>query len=426
MEGMRMGMEVLRVTREASTLRGDALVGREPHSNINPPPHSKPSHCLIPRQNSMAVTMSVREAEHAGSWYSSNGPELARQLDHWLSLVPSSLPQPNARVVIAPHAGYAYSGPCAGWSYRCLDLSKAKRIFILHPSHHKYISTAALPSVTGYRTPLDKEPLPLDLQTIKTLSETEVKSENGKTIRFSSMSQSTDEAEHSAEMQLPYLHRLLQKQYPDQPVSSYPPLVPIMIGGTNPDTEKALGGVLARYIADPSNAFVLSSDFCHWGQRFSYTYYIPDAPSPAISAEKLPNSPSNPDEQSDLHNTISQGSQISRTPKSPKIHDSIAHVDRACMCAIATGSHDTFLSILQNTGNTVCGRHPIGVFMAGLEEVNRLRARQGVGTLEGKEVGSVGVSEGQRFRFVRYERSSDVVGVGDSSVSYVGGFAVLE
>jgi MEMO1 family protein len=370
--------------------------------------------------------MSVREAEHAGSWYSSSGPELARQLDHWLSVVPSTLPQPNARVVIAPHAGYAYSGPCAGWSYRCLDLSKAKRIFILHPSHHKYISTAALPSVTGYRTPLDKEPLPLDLQTIKTLSETEITSQNGKKVRFSSMSQSTDEAEHSCEMQLPYLHRLLQKQYPDQPVSSYPPLIPIMIGGTNPDTEKALGALLAKYIADPSNAFVLSSDFCHWGQRFSYTYYVPDSPSPAVSAEVLPNSPIQPDENTDLHVSISAGSQISRTPKGARIYESIAHVDRACMSAIATGSHDAFLAILQKTGNTVCGRHPIGVFMAGLEEVNRLRSRQAGETQEGKDVGSVAVPEGQRFQFIRYERSSDVVGVGDSSVSYVGAFAVLE
>lgn len=73
------------------------------------------------------------------------------------------------------------------------------------------------------------------------------------------------------------------------------------------------------------------------------------------------------------------------------------------------------MTTLQDTGNTICGRHPIGVFMAGLEEVERLAKEQGTELEEGR----------RRFRFTRYERSSDVVSVGDSSVSYVSAFAVL-
>jgi MEMO1 family protein len=75
--------------------------------------------------------MGIREAYHAGSWYSSSGPTLAAQIDEWLANVPDDLPGigktpiPGARVVISPHAGYAYSGPCAAWAYRSLDLSKA-------------------------------------------------------------------------------------------------------------------------------------------------------------------------------------------------------------------------------------------------------------------------------------------------------------
>ena len=122
--------------------------------------------------------MAVREASHAGSWYSSNGRQLATQLDQWLAAVPEkdvlpgvdSLPLPGARVVISPHAGYAYSGACAAWAYKCLDLSKAKRIFILHPSHHHHLSTAALPVVDAYETPLSDTALPLDHETIKELS----------------------------------------------------------------------------------------------------------------------------------------------------------------------------------------------------------------------------------------------------------------
>jgi MEMO1 family protein len=364
--------------------------------------------------------MALREADHAGSWYSDDGRQLTQQLDTWLSRPPADLPLDGARVVIAPHAGYAYSGPAAGYAYKALDLSKAKRIFILHPSHHHHLNTAALPVVQGYLTPLAEDPLPLDHELIQILSNITVTTSQNRKVRFTTMSKHVDEAEHSGEMQLPYIHRLLQKLYPDQPTSRYPPIVPIMVGGTPPATEKALGQVLAPYIADPSNAFVISSDFCHWGSRFGYTYYVPTAPSPAVNPQSLPNAISNTSDDAQLHTEVSVSQGISlRSSKDvsesgPQIFESIAHVDRACMCAIATGSHDAFLGILQGTGNTICGRHPIGVFLAGVEELEK-----------SEQTAAVGGDLKRRFRFLRYERSSDVTSVRDSSVSYVSAFAVL-
>lgn len=233
------------------------------------------------------------------------------------------------------------------------------------------------------------------------------------------MSPSIDEAEHSAEMQLPYLHRLLQRLNPQQPETTYPPLVPIMVGNTNSATEAAFGKLLAPYIADESNAFVISSDFCHWGSRFGYTYYIPTAPRPAVSPLALPNGvysvqmspPSVNNTHSDtfLGTGTSLRSTMTLFKTAPRIYESIAHADRACMCAIATGKHEEFLRVLRDTGNTVCGRHPIGVFMAGVEEVGRNSPDEGK----------------RRFKFVRYERSSNAESVRDSSVSYVSAFAVL-
>jgi MEMO1 family protein len=239
------------------------------------------------------------------------------------------------------------------------------------------------------------------------------------------MSASVDEAEHSAEMQLPYLHRLLQLQYPDLKSKDYPPLVPIMIGSTAPVVEAAFGKLLAPYIADETNAFVISSDFCHWGSRFSHTFYMRDAPSPAILPLTLPNGVTRSGKVAgaeDAHKseTLNQGTNLHLTSKTlsgdAKIYESIAHADRACMCAIATGEFLEFQNALRVTGNTVCGRHPIGVFMAGVEEVERVR--RGEGKVEDKEGAG-------RFRFVRYERSNDVVSVRDSSVSYVSAFAVI-
>jgi Predicted dioxygenase len=79
------------------------------------------------------------------------------------------------------------------------------------------------------------------------------------------------------------------------------------------------------------------------------------------------------------------------------------------MSAITTGSAESFLHVIDRTGNTVCGRHPIGVIMAALEVVTA-----------DKPAGKQG-----HFHFLRYERSSDAVNVNDSSVSYVSALAVL-
>ena len=100
------------------------------------------------------------------------------------------------------------------------------------------------------------------------------------------------------------------------------------------------------------------------------------------------------------------------------------------MEAIESGSHGRFLSVLKESGNTVCGRHPIGVVMAGLEglmqEEGVEEGEEGKGGKKGKGEGEGDVEEKRgRFRFVRYERSSEVERVGDSSVSYASAFAVL-
>ena len=86
------------------------------------------------------------------------------------------------------------------------------------------------------------------------------------------------------------------------------------------------------------------------------------------------------------------------------------------MDAIEGGSYAEFVDNLRETGNTVCGRYPIGVVMKCVE------LARAEGDLE--DGGGDGQEKG-RFKFVRYERSSDCVEVGDSSVSYASAFAIL-
>lgn len=205
------------------------------------------------------------------------------------------------------------------------------------------------------------------------------------------MSRSTDEDEHSLEMHLPYIYKLLSRFFSSP--NLFPPLVPILVGATGPSAERAYGALLAPYLADPGSVFIVSSDFCHWGSRFSYTYYLPSSSSaPADGYSIRSSKPNNP------------------PPTDPPIYESIARLDKLSMEAVESGSHEKLVQNLKETGNTVCGRHPIGVLMAAMEVL--------------RDEGKVGEDRG-RCRFVRYERSGDVRDVGESSVSYASAFAVV-
>ena len=50
-------------------------------------------------------------------------------------------------------------------------------------------------------------------------------------------------------------------------------MVPVLVGSLSPDKEARYGRIFAKYLADPQNLFIVSSDFCHWGSRFRYTEY---------------------------------------------------------------------------------------------------------------------------------------------------------
>lgn len=138
------------------------------------------------------------------------------------------------------------------------------------------------------------------------------------TGKFTFMDRKTDEDEHSIEMQLPYIAKVME-EYKDQFT-----VVPIMVGSLSVEAETMYGEILAPYLADPENLFVISSDFCHWGQRFRYTY-IDKSCGP--------------------------------------IHKSIEKLDHQGMELIETLNPSVFTDYLRKYNNTICGRHPISVFM---------------------------------------------------------------
>ena len=132
---------------------------------------------------------------------------------------------------------------------------QVKRIFVLGPSHHVRLSGCAVSACTKYATPFYS--LNIDRG---------VNEELMNTGEFEVMTLEADEDEHSIEMHLPFIARVMQNNRDFT-------VVPILVGSLSPDKESKYGRIFAKYLSDPSNLFVISSDFCHWGQRFRYTYY---------------------------------------------------------------------------------------------------------------------------------------------------------
>ncbi len=78
------------------------------------------------------------------------------------------------------------------------------------------------------------------------------------------MSKEDEEEEHSLEMQFPILRLIFP---------SGVKVVPIIVGNLKGNLEVDYADILRPYFKSEENFFVISSDFCHWGDRFSYTYY---------------------------------------------------------------------------------------------------------------------------------------------------------
>ncbi|KAI0322724.1 MEMO1 family [Amylostereum chailletii] len=325
--------------------------------------------------------MVKRQATHADSWYTGNSRRLDTELSGWLSAVSPPTeeyapPVKGCKAIISPHAGYAYSGPAAAWAYKSIDTTGIKRVFILGPSHHVYLDGCALSNCDSYATPIGD--LPLDLDTIKELRDTGI---------FSEMDIQVDEDEHSIEMQLPYVRKVFE----GMDIS----IVPILVGAIGQKDEEMWGRTIAPYLAREDTFCVISSDFCHWGTRFSYTLYYTSPPPEGTPMR--------------LSRTVPTPTQLTTFP----IHDSISSLDHEAMELLAmppnnaASAHTYFHEYLARTKNTICGRHPIGVLLGALTALQEDR-------------GIV-----PKLHWVRYEQSSKCITVKDSSVSYASGYVTF-
>ena len=270
--------------------------------------------------------MASRPATHAGSWYADDAATLSGELEGWLAAARSGggggAPASNPRAVIAPHAGLSYSGATAAFSYgEVTQPERIRRVFILGPSHHEYLAGAAVSSFASYATPLGA--LRCDTDVAAALLRTA-----GGGVE--QMEPGVDEAEHSLELHLPFIRHV----WKGQDVA----IVPILVGCPDAAAEAVLAAALLPFLLDERNLFVVSGDFCHWGTRFRFTPNYDGAHGP--------------------------------------LHKYIERLDHEGIDIIEAGSGATaWREYIVRTSNTICGRAPIGVFLAAAGQLLTAKSR---------------------------------------------------
>jgi AmmeMemoRadiSam system protein B len=183
----------------------------------------------------------VREAAVAGQFYPRSKTELLREVEGFLARGAGK--KIHALGVIAPHAGYIYSGAVAGAVYAHVEVPR--RVIVLCPNHTGIGEPLAIISAGSFRTPLGE--IAIDTAMAEALKQA------FPLLREDAASQAR---EHAVEVQLPFL------QAARHDVS----FVPITVGTGQFEVLSALGVVLAKVIAECGEAvlIVASSDMNHY------------------------------------------------------------------------------------------------------------------------------------------------------------------
>ncbi|MEZ5095629.1 MAG: AmmeMemoRadiSam system protein B [Nocardioides sp.] len=191
----------------------------------------------------------VRPAAVAGSFYPGEPGELARVLAELLAGGRAGLTALEAaarfveapKAVIVPHAGYIYSGSTAALGFAALERARdrLRRVVLLGPTHRVYIDGLALPAVDAFATPLGVVPVEPVEPAVRAALPQLVDS------------RPAHAAEHSLEVQLPFLQTVLDSF----------DLVPLAVGGATPEE---VADVLDALWDGPETAVVVSSDLSHY------------------------------------------------------------------------------------------------------------------------------------------------------------------
>jgi len=197
---------------------------------------------------------SVRQPAVAGQFYPADPDRLRRDIRGYMNQ--ASLPEDlgEVRAVIAPHAGYVYSGPTAGHAFKALKQlpDRARTVFLLGPAHRVPVSGVALGDWSAFCTPLGDAPVAV-----------ECVADMLETASFYTRAPGAHRPEHCLEVEVPFLQMSL---------ASFK-LVPMLFGQVEP--RKVATDLIDRVGED--DLIVVSSDLSHFysydrAQQLDHTF----------------------------------------------------------------------------------------------------------------------------------------------------------
>lgn len=180
-----------------------------------------------------------RQPAVAGSFYPANPEQLHSMVDQYLNAAASDEKAPKA--VIAPHAGYIYSGPIAATAYARLKQARDRitRVVLIGPSHRVAFRGLAVSGAETFTTPLGK--VRVDQAAVQAIAR----------LPFVEYIEQAHAHEHSLEVHLPFLQEVLDDFA----------IVPIVAGDASPEQ---VSQVLAALWGGAETLIVISSDLSHY------------------------------------------------------------------------------------------------------------------------------------------------------------------
>jgi AmmeMemoRadiSam system protein B len=151
-----------------------------------------------------------------------------------------AFPGGGVKAIIAPHAGYIYSGPVAASAFAALGATAHhRRVVVIGPAHYVPFRGVAVPTADAFETPLGRIPLAQDA--LARINE----------LPFVSSNDAAHAPEHALEVELPFLQVLL-RQFE---------IIPLLVGDATPDE---VAEVLRKVAGGADTLIVVSSDLSHY------------------------------------------------------------------------------------------------------------------------------------------------------------------
>jgi MEMO1 family protein len=183
----------------------------------------------------------IRPAAVAGTWYPKTPRALVQDVDAFLQAADEG-PAGRVHAILAPHAGLMFSGPVGAWAYKAAARGRYDVVALVGPSHYVGFDGVALWPDGAFASPLGD--LPIDASGAAAMLDSPI---------VQAMP-SAHAREHSLEMQLPFLGRLMPGV----------PIVPMLMGYQHRATIEALGDALSSAFAGRRRLLVASTDLSHF------------------------------------------------------------------------------------------------------------------------------------------------------------------